>query len=311
MQKIDITSQEDLEKLLDVIMLGEKFEIGIIEPIPIVLRLAGERFAVQDGYISAEYAENLVTFKREYHNFLANTIGKNKAKSAEILFKIEDGSIKLDFLNELPKELWETVEKVVGKMESKHLAVTIVLSLMAYFAYSSWQDYLSYKKEELQVTAKTDTEKEAMKIASKAIDALMEDKKLEAAKNKPINQLLSKLQDGEVLEIGNKGKKPAVYKASDISKFSYNDEIDDVTVTLTENFTITGFEKKPYGWDLHIKAISKETKPRTFWATSKLTPDDNIKLFHAADQTETKNFTVTIVKNRDKIKEAYITAINQ
>lgn len=306
MQKIDITSQKDLENLLDVIISGEKFEIGEIKPIPIVLRLSGERFKVQDGYISAEYAENLVSFKREYHNFLVKTLGKNKVKDAEILFKIDDGSIIMDFLNELPSEVWGLVEK----MDSKQITISLIIAISAYFADSSWQSYLQNKKEMLQISTQADTSKEALEVANKAIDALIIDKKLETAKNKPINQILSKLEEGESLSISGNGKKPEIYKASDASKFSYNDEVDDININLTEDFTITGFEKKSYGWDLHLKAISKQTKPRSFWATSKLTPADNIKLFHAADKGETKNLSAVVVMNRDKIKEAYITAIN-
>lgn len=307
MQKIDITSQKDLENLLDAIISGEEFVLGEVKPIPLVLRLSGDRFKVEDGYISADYAESLVSFKREYRNFLVKTLGKSKSEDADILFKIEDGSIKFDFLNELPKEVWGLVEK----MDSKQITITMIVALMAYFSHTSWQDYLQNKKETLQISTQAETSKAALAVANKAIDALMIDKKLEASKNKPINQILSKLEEGETLEIGEKGKEPARYKAADVSKFSYNDEVDDTNINLTEDFAITGFEKKPYGWDLHLKAISKKTKPRSFWATSKLSPDDNIKLFHAADKGETKKISAVIVMNRDKIKEAYITSINQ
>lgn len=307
MQKIDIASQKDLEVLLDAIMSGEKFEIGEIKPIPFVLRFSGDRFKVQDGYISAEFAETLVSFKREYRNFLVRSMGKTKAKEVDILFKVEDGSIQLDFLNDLPQEFWN----LVGKMDGTQLTITAVIALIGYFSNTAWKTYLQNQKEKLDITASAGTSKEALDVAHKAIDALMMDKKLEASKNKPINQALSTLKEGEALAISDNGNLPIIYQAKDADRFSYNEEEDDVNINLSEDFAITGFEKKPYGWDLHLKAISKETKPRSFWATSKLSPDDNIKLFHAADKGETKNISAVVVTNRDKIKEAYITAINQ
>lgn len=307
MQKINISSQKDLEILLDAIILGENFEIGEVKPIPFVLRFSGDRFKVQDGYISAEFAETLVSFKREYRNFLVRSIGKTKAKEVDILFKVEDGSIQLDFLNDLPQEFWN----LVGKMDGTQLTITAVIALIGYFSNTAWKTYLQNQKEKLDITVSAGTSKEALEVAHKAIDALMMDKKLEASKNKPINQALSTLKEGEALAISDNNNFPIIYQAKDANRFSYNEEEDDVNINLSENFAITGFEKKQYGWGLHLKAIAKETKPRSFWATSKLSPDDNIKLFHAADQGETKNLSAVVVMNRDKIKEAYITAINQ
>lgn len=306
MQKIDITSQKDLENLLDVIMSGEKFEIGEVKPIPFVLRFSGERFKVENGYVSADFAETLVSFKREYRSFLVRSIGKSKAKEVDIFFKVEDGSVQLDFLNDLPQEFWN----LVGKMDGTQLTITAIIALIGYFSNTAWKTYLQNQKEKLEITASAGTSKEALAVAHKAIDTLMMDKKLEASKNKPINQALSTLKEGEALSISSGVSSPETYQAIDADRFAYNEEEDDTNIEMSENFTIIGFEKKSYGWDLKLKAVSKETKPRSFLATSKLTPLENIKLFEAADKNEIKNLNAVVVINRDKIKEAYITAIN-
>lgn len=61
---------------------------------------------------------------------------------------------------------------------------------------------------------------------------------------------------------------------------------------------------------MKLKATDIKFKPRQFWALSKLAPEDNMKMFGYADNADIKKITVSIVKNRDKIKEAYITAIS-
>jgi len=297
MKKLDINSCEDLERLLFAIINKEEFELGEVSPIPFALKFSGERFALKDGYISADFADTLVSFKREYRSFLALSVGKTKAKNAEVLFKVEGGSIKLDFLNDIPSEVWE----IIGKMDGSQLATTIIIAIIGYFSNKSWQQYLEHKKQELETKVNSDITVEALAVAKKSIEILENNKKLEAAKNKPIKQAIDSLQDGEALSIGEER-----YTATDSVSFAYNEEVDDVVLEFIDDFMVTGFEKRVYGWDLHLKAQSKDAKPKVFWATSKVAPNENMKLFTSADKGDIRKLKVSMVKNKDKIKEAYI-----
>ncbi len=141
-------------------------------------------------------------------------------------------------------------------------------------------------------------------MAKKSIELLSADKKLEAAKNKPIKQILDSLSEDEYLLVEG-----ARYTQADSDKFSYADDADDVTIDMTDDFKVTGFEKRSYGWDLHLKAESKDVKPKSFWATSRVAPLENIKLFESADRGDAKKLKISMTKNRDKIKEAYIIGV--
>ncbi len=135
MKKLDINSCEDLERLLFAIINKEEFELGEVSPIPFALKFSGERFALKDGYISADFADTLVIFKREYRNFLVSAVGKTKAKNAEVLFKVEEGSVRLDFLNDIPDEVW----RLVDKMDGTQITATVIIAIIGYFSNKSWQ----------------------------------------------------------------------------------------------------------------------------------------------------------------------------
>lgn len=302
---INIESREDIEKLLFAIIQNKEVTIGDVKPIPFAFRFKGERFQLKDGYISADFADLLVSFKKDYRDFLAKTVGKNKAKEVEILFKIENGSIKLDFLNDIPSEAWE----LVGKMDGTQLTVTVVIAILAYFSHKSWKDFLDNKKEIMIAQLSATNNTQALKIATDAIDLLKENKKLEVSKNRPIKNALAILKENEELEISNSTTTPITYKKEDIDKFEYDEEEDDTTHTYKETFIIKGFTKEHYGWNIKIEFTDGSHKPKTFWANSKLLPADNIKLFQNADNGTNRKLEVVVVKNKDKVKEAYISNI--
>lgn len=302
---IDITSKEDLNSLLLAIITGDKVQIGEVKPIPFVLRFKGETFKVQDGYISADFADFLVTFKKDYREFLVRTIGKTKARDTQILFKVEDGSIQLDLLNELPQEFWE----LVGKMDGTQLTITAIVAILGYFSHKSWKDYLDAKKEMLQTRLANDTNIQAIQIATDAIELLKSNKKLEVAKNRPIKQAISMLTEKDTLEFLSEEEQMPSYTQKDEESFSFNEEEDDVTTTHKGIFAIKGFTKETYGWNIKVESSLKTCKPRTFWAVSKLDPRKNIELFKNADDNTSRELEIVLVKNRNLLKEAYIVSL--
>lgn len=302
MEKIDIASKEDLEKLLYAIIDGKKVTLGEVKPIPFALRFKGERFKVVDGYISADFADILVTFKKDYRSFLALTTGKARARDAEILFKVEDGSIQLDFSNFIPEEI---LTEVLNKVDGTQITITFIIALIGYFSHSAWKNYLENKKQEITAKQVTDANNNQKEVALKAIEALSKNRKIEVAKNRPMRNAIALLGANEALEVSD-----VDITTEDIEEYNYSEEVDDITVVITDNFTIHGFEKKAFGWEMKLKATDIKSKPRQFWALSKLTPEDNMKMFGYADNADVKKITVSIVKNRDKIKEAYITVIS-
>lgn len=304
---MNISSEKDLEELLLAIIQNKEVEIGEVKPIPFTLKFKGENFKVKNGYISADFADLLVTFKKDYREFLVNTLGKSKAREADILFKVEDGSIELDFLNDLPTEFWE----FINKMSGTEITVTVIISILAYFSHKSWKDYLDNKRELLTKQLESTNNKEALNVANNAIDTLRDNRKLELRKNRPIKQAIEMLSEEDELEIKNDTQILDTYSKDDSSKFIYDEEENDVTNTYTDTFLIKGFTKEAYGWNIKIQSTNKEAKPRSFWATSKLLPKNNIELFKHADDGTTLKLKVAVVKNKGKIKEAYISDITK
>ena len=302
---MNISSEKDLEELLLAIMQNKEVEIREVKPIPFTLKFKGENFKVKNGYISADFADLVVTFKKDYREFLVNTLGKSKAREADILFKVEDGSIELDFLNDLPAEFWECINKMSGT----EITVTVIISILAYFSHKSWKDYLDNKRELLTKQLESTNNKEALNVANNAIDTLRDNRKLELRKNRPIKQAIEMLSDEDELEIKNDTQILDTYSKDDSSKFIYDEEENDVTNTYTDTFLIKGFTKEAYGWNIKIQSTNKEAKPRSFWATSKLLPKNNMELFKHADDGTTLKLIVAVVKNKGKIKEAYISDI--
>ena len=301
MKTINIGTPQDLQELLYAILKDEEVKIGDIKPIPYALTFQGDRFKVVDGYISSDFADYLVDFRREYKNFLSAALGRPKAKEVDVLFKVENGSIKLDFLNDFPQKFWMRINTMVCNT----FASIAIVGLLGYFGHSSFKDNLEFQEKQLQANL----QKEAFDVAKEAIKAVSENTKLEKAKNKPIQNVLKNLSAGEVLQIGE-GSEALKLQVIDSDKFAYDEDADDVTLEYHESFTIHGFTKEKYGWKLSIKAQAKDSKlTRKFWADSKLTPADNIKLFKNADNGEAKKLKVTVVKNKNDIKEAYITSI--
>ncbi|RXJ81041.1 hypothetical protein [Arcobacter sp. F2176] len=300
---INIESKQDLEKLLLAIIEDKEIEIKEVKPIAFNLRFKGEKFKVNNGYISADFADLLVTFKKDYREFLVTTIGKSKARETEIFFKVEDGSIQLDFLNDLPKEIWEQINKMTGKQ----ISITLIIAILAYFSSSSWQNYLDTQKETLKIYLDSKNKSDAFEIASNAIDILKENKKLEVRKNRPIKTAIEMLSTNEELEIQTDETKKELYNETDAEKFAYDEEEKDTITKYNESFNIKGFTKETYGWNIKIESHNKEMKPKTFWATSKLLPENNIKLFEDADNNKARKLEVTVVKNKGKVTEAYIT----
>lgn len=306
MKKImNISSEKDLEELLLAIIQDKEVEIGEVKPIPFTLKFKGENFKVKNGYISADFADLLVTFKKDYREFLVTTLGKSKARDTDIQFKIEDGSIELGFLNDLPKEIWEQINKMSGRQ----ISITIIIAILGYFASSSWKDSLDHREKVLEKQLQADTNKEALSIAKESIQLLKENKKLELRKNRPMKQAIEMLSEEDELEIKNDSQSLDTYSKDDSSKFIYDEDENDIPSTYTDTFIIKGFTKEAYGWNIKIQSTNKEAKPRSFWATSKLLPENNIKLFQHADDGTTLKLKVAVVKNKGKIKEAYISDI--
>ena len=304
MKNITISSVKDLEDLLEVVLKGEQFKIDEIKPIPYELHFYGEKFKIKDGYISAEFADFLATFRKEYKNFLVASLGKSKVSEVEVFFKVEDGCVELDLLNAIPKEVWGLFEK----MDGTQLSYIFIISIIGFFSTKAWKDYLENQKHKIETTEANETNKKSLEVATKAIEALGKKPKLEKAKNKPMKEALEMLAPGDTLKIHTeKAAAPAVeYNSNDVSKFDYIEEFEETTSTLTDTFEVKAFEVIQDGWRIKLRS----TLLNTFHAISQLDPKDNTKLFQAADDKEKINLSVRLIRQGKEIKEAYIQSIS-
>ncbi|DAB40784.1 MAG TPA: hypothetical protein CFH81_00310 [Sulfurovum sp. UBA12169] len=296
MRTIDISSSKDLSDLFDAIISGEKVQVGDVKPIPFVLHFKGEKFKVKDGYISAEFADFLSTFRKDYKLFLENTFGKSKVEDVEVLFKVEDGSIELDMLNDLPAEVWG----VIGKMDGLQVTTLGIIALLGFFGTKAWKDYLDTQKHKIETTEANETNKKALEVATKAIEELGRKPVLEKAKNRAMKEAIGLLGVGDTLELSDGTL--STYDMNDVETFNYVEVYEPKETIIEDTYTIKGFDKINDGWRVKLRSQLLNT----FVAVSLLDQRDNAKLYQAADDGEDIALKVRVVREGKTIKEAYI-----
>lgn len=298
--KIEIPS--DISKAIALLQEDENAIIEFADKLPFSFQFSGERFKSESQYVSAEIAEVLTAYRREYLNFLSEITGKKIPRDVDVYFKVRRESFDFDTLNDIPKELKEAV----AKMDSKHLMFTILFGTAAYFGNASWKDTLDTELAIVKAQKEQSTNEKALEVAMSAIETLRSNTKLERAKNKPVQLALKKLQNDESLAIGSI-EQPQKYSSEQTEEFNYEAQDAAVDSTITDAFFIKGFERLKTGWKVKVR----NEKLNTFYVISHLTPKENARLFQAAEDDLKLTLKVTISKQDKKIVEGHILSIEK
>lgn len=301
MEPFIITKPKDISEAIQLLQKDENAIIEFADTLPFSFEFTGTRFNNESEYVSAEVAEVLTIYRREYLNFLSELIGKKVSyEKADVYFKVRRESFDFDTLNDIPKEIRE----VIKKMDSKHILFSILFATGAYFGSSAWKDTLDNDLAKLKIQKEQTSHDKTLDVAISAIEALKENTRLERSKNKPVQVAIKKLKDDETLSIGS-SKHTQEFSSEQVEEFNYEDKDAAVESTLVDTFVIKGFEKLKTGWKVKIKG----EKLNTFQSISHLTPKENAKLFQAAEDEMKLTLEVTISKQNKKITEAHILSI--
>jgi hypothetical protein len=283
-QNININSIEELDNIVDNILTSnnEYFNLEVGELEPIVFKFIGNRF--NNEFIPIKATEILsiykINFVKYYNNLLHTKIDENV-----LFFNFKRGSLEID----LQQIISDIVNKGINKMNGKHITLTVIFAIGAWFTYLSYDKYLETQKDKFNND-----------IAIKALEVLQQDITLRNAKNKPVNKALEILEDNEKLEYGNI-KDKAIYSKNDADKFDITDDEQITYETITGNFYIKELKDKE-GKKIVVLKKGKEAK---FEAVSKL--DDNSLLYQAFDKRQSIKLKIKIGKNNQgKIVEADI-----
>jgi len=303
MKTFIINLPQDISNAIALLQKDEDVIIEFADAIPFSFEFSGTRFSNESEYVSAEVAEVLTTYRREYLNFLSELTGKKISyDKADVYFKVRRESFDFDTLNDIPNEIKEAIKK----MDSKHLMFSILFGTAAYFGTSSWKDTLDADLEKLKIQKEQSVTNKALDVAISAIDTLKTNTRLERSKNKPVQVALKKLKDDETLAIGSSDLTQE-FSSNEVEKFTYEAQDAAIESTLIDTFVIKGFEKIRTGWKIKVRS----EKLNTFQAISHLTPKENAKLFQAAEDELKLTLEVTISKQDKKIVEGHILSIKK
>lgn len=225
-QILNITSIVEIERVREAILNNEDFKLGEITPITYMLKLDGGRFAENHAsIIDADIAKIILSHQENYTKLL-NELERNFEiefdENAKILkFKLQDGCLEL-ISDLLGLEGLKT-------MESRHLMYVILGIALMWFSYTAYNHSVDTDLEKVKVQsdlkikemeivekqATTQLEKEdrqreretyqemVNKILEKDTELKL-NKNLQNAINKPKQDTLSVLKNGENVKFDNR-----------------------------------------------------------------------------------------------------------
>ncbi len=303
---LDIKSVEDIKRVKQAILENEDFELGVITPITYIVKLDGGRFDHYDtAYIDADIAKVILSHQENYTKLLNELERHLEIQFSEedriLKFKLQDGC--LEFVSDLLQL------EGLKKMKSKHLMYVILGVSLMWFGHSAYNTSIEAEIKKVETAAEIEIEKldagakeaytDTINNAVEALKTVALNKNIQNAINKPKQATLSILKEGE-----NAIFDDVVLTKENEASFNYSkpnvDDIEEVPAVGTYTIEYYNFIK-----DGKLFKIQGITPPAN---SEILTPEKRMKLMAKADNKESVNIEVKIIRDgiSKKIKTIYI-----
>jgi len=307
---INLRTTEDIENLVGVIIRGEEFELGEINPIKYKLVLDGGRFEdFNPKLINADIAKIILSIQDNYDKLL-------KELEEKYSIVIDEDIKKLTFTMEKGSGIIETLLEssgVIKKMESKHLMYVLIVAIIGFSGNEAYSTYIEHLNKGIEanrdielITLEKEDRNAERESSEQRYDELMEltkgiayNKTLQDAVNKPKRDTLSVLKDDEYI----KASKDNIITTSDKAKYNYKKPLlEDIEEVLTETHRIETYNFLKEGKLFKFEGISKAAISETLDGAKR------IALMQKADLQESVKVKLKFIKDTStkKTKKIYI-----
>lgn len=290
----NIKNIDDIKVIQNAILNNEEFKIGVIEPLEYEIKLDGGRFTNYDvSVIDATIAKLILSQQNNYSkllNELEKQFGIKFSDEDKILkFKLQNGSLKI------LSKIFEL--KAIKNMKSKHIVYIILGTACMWFTSESFTEYNNTRIKELEIKDK-EQNNIVVQEAIKALKELALNQNIQNAVNKPKQDIIKSLNDGEKLILQNHE-----LTKNDENKYNYTEPtIEDIEEIKTENFIIEYYNFIKDGKPFKLRGIKVLANSET------LDVDKRIQLIQKADNRDEIKLKVKIIRNgnTNEIKKVYI-----
>lgn len=219
----------ELESIKDKILLGEHVNYDFKCSFSQEIRLSNGRFKDYDvKYINADIAKIITEFQKSYIDFLKaleKEIGINFFQNNELIsFKIEKGSVLLS------ADIFSEVLALLKSLNSEDAMIVIVVGILAFASFLSWNLYLKNQSEKLKLNLQNSQDNKRnkqIKKLMKIIDKMLTYTNMQKSANFYKENIRKSLRDEEIAyindqKITNKSNFENIYITNDIEETKEN-----------------------------------------------------------------------------------------
>lgn len=288
----------DLEAFKDKIFKGEIVKYHSKEAFLQEIRLCNGRFENYDvRYINADIASIITYFQRSYKDFISalekETGLKFSQKDRLISFQMQNGSVILS------ADIFSEVLALLNTLESEDKMIVIIVGILAFTGFWSWNVYLKKQIETLRLNLQNSQDNEKnkqIKKLMKIINKMLLYANMQKSANAYKESIRKSLRDDESAYI-NAHK---ITNKSDFSNEFISDEIEEVKENyykiISYNFTHKSFKIEGIGIPVNSSIIDEQSRD---------------KIIKCAQKNQIIELKIKMIKDKNTgdFKEAYILKI--